>query len=285
MLGVDGPGVVQRGGGERVVGDAVDLARQAAGTLEQGFDGRRLEQRQLASGKSQAVPDIGIDLVAVEPGEVVSDDEALGERFVHGHGEAAPELGEADQDEAQALLGIHGEVGEQAEVFEHVVAQMMGLVDDQHRHLLGFGDEPGDLVADCLAGGGAGPLYGQAELPCDGLVHVEYVAGGERDVVDAVEPGVKARGEMAAHGGLARADLAGEQADAAQVDKVAEPGLGLASGAGLEQLVGLGQGLEGQAGEGEVAQIHQSCSLSLRRLSGEGGGSGAGSSASISFVG
>ena len=204
---------------------------------------------------------------------------------MHGHGEAAPEFGEADEEEAQALLGIHGEVGEQAEVLEHVVAQVMGLVDDQHRHLLGLGDEAGYLVADGLAGGGAGALNGQAELPCDGLVHVEHVAGGERDVVDAVEPGVKAGGEMAAHGGLAGADLAGEQADAAQLDEVAEPGLGLAPGRGPEQLVGLGQGLEGHAGEGEVAQIHQSCSMSLRRLSGEGGGSGGGSPASISFVG
>ena len=82
--------------------------------------------------------------------------------------------------------------------------------------------------------------------------------------------------------------LAGEQADAAQVDEVAEPGLGLAARVGLEELVGLCQGLEGQAGEGEVALVHHSSSflsLSLRMASGEGGGSGAGSSASISLAG
>ena len=78
VLGVDGLCVVQGGGGERVMGDAVDLSGQAAGALEQGLDGRGLEQRQFASGEAQAMADIGVDLVAVEAGEVVSDDEALG---------------------------------------------------------------------------------------------------------------------------------------------------------------------------------------------------------------
>ena len=73
------------------------------------------------------------------------------------------------------------------------------------------------------------------------------------------------------------ADLAGEQADAFEFDEVVESGLGLAPGVGFEQLVGLGGGLEGHAGEGAVSQVHQSSSLSFRRLSGEGGGSGAGS--------
>ena len=59
-------------------------------------------------------------------------------------------------------------------------------------------------------------------------------------------------------------------------------GLGLAAGVGLEQLVGFRGGLEGQAGEGEVAQVHHSSPfLNLRMASGEGGGSGVGSPGSI----
>jgi len=60
--------------------------------------------------------------------------------------------------------------------------------------------------------------------------------------MDAVEPRVEPGRQVAADGGLARADLSGEQADAAQVDEMAEPGLGLAAGVGLEQLVGLRPG-------------------------------------------
>ena len=53
-----------------------------------------------------------VELVAVESVEVVAHDEALGERFVHGHGEAAAQLGESDEQQAQAVFGVHGEVGQ-----------------------------------------------------------------------------------------------------------------------------------------------------------------------------
>ena len=50
----------------------------------------------------QAVGEVVVELVAVESVEVVANDEALGERFVHGHGEAAAQLGEPDEEQAQA---------------------------------------------------------------------------------------------------------------------------------------------------------------------------------------
>ena len=125
VVGVDGSCLVEGGGGERVVGDAVDLAGQAPCALEQGLDGRDLEQGQFASREAEAVLEIGVDLLSIEAGEMVSDDDALAEGLVHGHRQPPPELGEADEDEAHALLRIHGEVGEQAEVFEDVVAQVV----------------------------------------------------------------------------------------------------------------------------------------------------------------
>ena len=70
----------------------------------------------------------------------------------------------------------------------------------------------------------------------------------------------------------ARADLAGEQADALELDEVMEPRLGLAAGVRFEQLVGVGRGFEGQPGEGEVTQVHQFSPLRFRIVSGEGDG-------------
>ena len=77
VLCVDGSCLVEGGGGEGVVGDAVDLPRQAPGALEQGLDGGRLEQGQLAPGEAEAVLEIGVDLIPIEAGEMVSDDEGL----------------------------------------------------------------------------------------------------------------------------------------------------------------------------------------------------------------
>jgi len=79
---------------------------------------------------------------------MVTHDEALCEGFVAGHGEASSQLGESDEQQAQAVLAVHGEVGEESEVFEDVVAQVLGFVDDEHGELFGFTDEACDFGAD-----------------------------------------------------------------------------------------------------------------------------------------
>ena len=86
---------------------------------------------------------------------------------MHGHRQPPPELGEADEDEAHALLGIHGEVGQQAEVLEDVVAQVVGLVDDEDGELPGLRREAGDLGPDRVMGRGAGALDAEPELLLD----------------------------------------------------------------------------------------------------------------------
>ena len=107
------------------------------------------------------------------------------------------------REQAQAVLAVHGEVGQQPEVFEDVVAQVLRLVDDEHGELLGLAHQSGDFGADGAVGGGARALGGQAELPGDGFVHVEHVAGGQGDVADAVQAGMQGGGDVAAHGGFA----------------------------------------------------------------------------------
>ena len=88
------------------MGDAVDLAGQAAGGLEEGLEGVGLEQRQVAAGQVQAVGEVGLEFVAGEAGELVLDGDALAERFVHSHGQALAQGGQAGQQQAQAALGI-----------------------------------------------------------------------------------------------------------------------------------------------------------------------------------
>ena len=224
----------------------------------------------------QAVGEVGVELCALDAGEVVAHDEALCERFVAGHGEAAAQLGETDEQQAQAVVAVHGEVGQEAEVFEDIVAQVLGFVDDEHGELLGLAHQSGDFFADGAVGGGARALGGKPQLPGDGLVHVEDVAGGQGDVADAVQAGMQCGGDVAAYGGFARADLAGDEGDALELDEVMQSSLGLAAGVGLEQLVGVCRGFERHPGQGEVAQVHYFFSLRFRIASGEGEGSSGG---------
>ena len=191
MLGGDGAGAFRGGGGEGVVGDAIDEPGQSARALRQRLDGGGFEQGEFATGESQAVGEVVVEFVALDAGEVVTHDEALGERFVHGHGEAAAQLGESDEQQAQAVLAVHGEVREEPEVFEDVVAQVLGFVDDEHGELLGLAHQSGDFFADGAVGGGARALGGKPQLPGDGFVHIEDVAGGQRDVAHPIQCGMQ----------------------------------------------------------------------------------------------
>ncbi len=66
VLAGDGFRFVDGGGGERIVGEAIDLSRQAVCGLEQCFDDGGLEQWQLAAGEAQAVEEVLGKLLAGE---------------------------------------------------------------------------------------------------------------------------------------------------------------------------------------------------------------------------
>ena len=79
---------------------------------------------------------VGLRFVAGECGKMMLCDNALRQRFVHGHGKAPAQFGQPDQHHAHTTLRVELEVGQQSEVFEHLVVQMMGFIDNQHRQLL-----------------------------------------------------------------------------------------------------------------------------------------------------
>ena len=67
-------------------------------------------------------------LLALKASEVVAHDDTLGQRFMHGHGQAPAQLREPDQQQTQAVVGIHAVVGEQAQILEHLVSEVMSLI-------------------------------------------------------------------------------------------------------------------------------------------------------------
>lgn len=75
MLGAD---LVQprRRGRLRVLGEAVDLARQALSGLLQDFQCRRLD----GACQEQPVHDVALDLLAIQPTEAEAHDDAPGPR-------------------------------------------------------------------------------------------------------------------------------------------------------------------------------------------------------------
>jgi hypothetical protein len=102
--------------------------------------------------------EVGGELVAGEAADVVAHDDALGERLVHGHGDPAPELGLADEDEAEPVLRVHLVVGEETEILEHLAAEVLGLVHDEDRAHPRLDTETRHLGADDAVQRGAAPL-------------------------------------------------------------------------------------------------------------------------------
>ena len=106
---------------------------QPMGGLEQGLDNGVFEQGELAAGEAQTVFEVLGKLLALETGEVETHDDALVECLVDGHGEAASELGESDEEEAQTVFGLDVVQRQQSEVFEDVVSQVMGASSNTSR--------------------------------------------------------------------------------------------------------------------------------------------------------
>ena len=58
---------------------------------------------------SPPVAEVGRELVRADGGVVASHDDALAQGLAHGQAWAAAQFGQPDQQQAQALLGVHAE--------------------------------------------------------------------------------------------------------------------------------------------------------------------------------
>ena len=87
---------------------------------------------------------------------------------------------------------------------------------------------------------------------------------GEGDVEDAVETGVELSHDFATRAGFPAAAIAGDQADAAQVEQMRETDVEFATGDGGKQILGRDLRAEGMLSEGEMFAVHQKSSLSVR---------------------
>ena len=87
MFRGDSLGLANRRGEERVVRDAVGLARQPGRGYR--LDRRRLEERQLAAGQLEAVRQVRLRLIARESADVGAHDNALCEGIERGHAHAS----------------------------------------------------------------------------------------------------------------------------------------------------------------------------------------------------
>ena len=198
-------------GHQGAVGDDVDQARNAAGTLEQRAHAKPRERHMLASGNRHAVLDVGLGLGGIQRGQVITRGDALGKLAQFRAIEHVAQLGLAKQDDLQQLLRRRFQVGQQADLLQRIQGQVLRLVDDQHHaQALRVGIQ--QIGVECIRQPlEAAMLAGDVELEllADGLDHLH---GRELGIEQQGNLGVFRQlfEKQAAEGGLAGADFAGE---------------------------------------------------------------------------
>ena len=230
---------------------AVDLAGQAAGVLEDTFEGIVAERgTRDVPGDTQVVLDVFESFFEIQGRKLVRVGQALAEGFVDGQVQGLAEDGRADQQEGGQRAAVHVGAQEQAELLESGGRQQVGFVEDEQGEALFGADEVFEGRAD--AGDHFGLAEGRFVTQSDQDVPVEAgdAEGGIGQVDGQVAVGVE-RGDEAAHGsGLSAADLAGDQAHALLVDQIGQacPQLGLATrGQDIDRGDVFGEGQAGKA--------------------------------------
>ena len=84
------------------------------------------------------MPDIGGDLVRPQAAKGVVHGDALAESFVDRFFEGVVQVRFPAQDESEAVKGVVVEIHQHLEVFEHGIAQVLGLIDGKDKGLLLF---------------------------------------------------------------------------------------------------------------------------------------------------
>jgi hypothetical protein len=161
-----------------------------------------------------------------------------------------------DEDERRRGLRVHPNVEEQSEFFESALLQEVGLVDDDDRGLLALVGQDVEAAPDGQHHLLAKHRHWLAESGEHFPIEPRDADEGVGGVDDGVAGRVEAVDEGPQGGGLARADLAGDEADPPLTDEVSEPHLELLLTRGREELGSGEPSTEGCRGEAIELQKH-----------------------------
>ncbi len=121
------------GSDKRVVCKQIEFPWEALRGLKERFDGCRLKKRKLGARTPQKVREICTNFICRERPKVESDDDALSERFVHGHIETSTKLAVSQKKQAQSILRVHFVVGQKTQLLEDVASKAVRFVDNEDR--------------------------------------------------------------------------------------------------------------------------------------------------------
>jgi hypothetical protein len=199
--------------------------------------------------------DVPSSLLQVEGRDLVADSDALVEGLVGSEAELVGQVRLTEQDEGDEGGGVHLLVEEEAELIEDIGGEEMALVDDEEDETVFAGEvSQGGLQL----GLELEEVVGGFDLESEEDEAVEGRDGEKRvgEIDDVVDVAVEGLSEGAEGGGLASADIAGDEGREALLEGEGEAALGLLMAAGGEEVLG-GDGL-GEGGVIEAVDIIES---------------------------
>ena len=218
-------------------------------------------QRPLQARHGQAVGDVLLGLLRAQRIEVKTRNHPLGQLLQRGAGDHGAQLRLADEDDLQQLALAGFQVGQEAQLLQHIGRQVLRLVNDEHRVAPGAmrreqrGIERVDVILDRFHPGHRGLVR-----------HAKFVANGAQQLAHR-ELGVEDVGHIAvrrnllqkaaAHRGLARPHLARQQhKTAARIQAVQQVRQRLAVPLAHEQVAGVGGNGERRVLKAEERGVH-----------------------------
>src|SRR5579862_7682453 len=155
-----------------LVAHGVDEPRHALRIAVNASNRPRAEVRPAVSaGDLQPVADVALGIGARQGLEVVADSDALPELAEIPGVQFLAQLGLADQDDLKELSLIGLEVGEEPHLFEELVVEILGLVDEQNDVASGFELLEKELVENLKACRSIPSSRREPELREDGANH------------------------------------------------------------------------------------------------------------------
>ena len=163
------------------------------------------------------MPDIGGDLVRPQAAKGVVHGDALAESFVDRFFEGVVQVRLPAQDESEAVKGVVVEIHQHLEVFEHGIAQVLGLIDGKDKGLLLFLIKVMDPVLYGLEHDGLAAFGLKTELVTQLLVEFADRDGRETDILHIIKVFVQRGFELPETEGFPHAGRSSENADPADV--------------------------------------------------------------------
>jgi hypothetical protein len=252
-LGGDGVDADDGGLDQDVKGELIDATGRAPAGLEELPDGAVGEQLLLRARLTELEADIVAGVLEVERLEPVYEAEARVERLQGGVLESAEQRVGAGDEDAEAVLGVHGVIGEASQDVEEFGAHGLGIIEHEERVGPLLGAVGGEVAVGLIEEVARVVPHGKVERAVDGTEKTGEGGARVREHDDAEAGLVEGPGEAADRDGFAGTAGSGDQRHAPDLGPHLQAMEQFALGPGVEHLV-VPHGLsEGQSDEGEVA--------------------------------